>query len=358
MGARPWHRRWHGNALNGMRGLSLELRGAYQTLLDLMYDSGGPVRLDERRQAAEMDADIRVFRRVMTGLLAAEKLHLWSDGKVIWIVNQKVLEELGLDGFETDTSAELPAEVREKFAIATRELSPKSNGKPRKNNGSQEKTAAEKPSRERGKRKDPPVPPEGGDHDLFGEATPVEPVDEERVAFDAWNALAARCDLPVAKALDDARRRAIRSRLKDGGLEGWNDALEGVERSAFCRGQRAGGDGRKFKADLGFVCQAKSFPRLREGYYGADAKAVIISAAKAIRPFPHPGVRNFVLGVHNGDEVWVRTWLDPCDWDGQSRTIIAPRKLTADRLREDVPGLDSQVTITYAQARAAGKDAA
>ena len=48
MSSNPWHKRYHSDALNGYMGLSLEERGAYTTLLDLMYQSGEPVIDNER----------------------------------------------------------------------------------------------------------------------------------------------------------------------------------------------------------------------------------------------------------------------------------------------------------------------
>lgn len=120
--ARPYHKRWHGNALNGMRGLSLEERGAYNTLLDLMYDRQGAWPDDERRTCGELDCDPRVWRRVKTALVEKGKIVVHAG----LIYARRVHEELG-------TSAELPAEVREKFAIATRQLTPTSDEKPKEN---------------------------------------------------------------------------------------------------------------------------------------------------------------------------------------------------------------------------------
>ena len=94
-----------------------------------------------------------------------------------------------------------------------------------------------------------------------------------RQAFDDWNALAQRLALPIAKDLNDGRRKAIRARLVDAGPEGWTEALAAVERSGHCRGE----NDRNWRADLDFVCQPKSWQRLREGFYGAD-KAPLAAA--------------------------------------------------------------------------------
>ena len=50
MSALPYHKRYHSDALAGMMPLTLEERGAYNTLLDMIYDRGGPL-IDKHRQS-------------------------------------------------------------------------------------------------------------------------------------------------------------------------------------------------------------------------------------------------------------------------------------------------------------------
>lgn len=83
-------------------------------------------------------------------------------------------------------------------------------------------------------------------------------------AFEAYNATALRCALPQAAKLTPDRQRKIIARLRDYGLEGWNQALANIEKSAFL----TGGTDHGFRADLDFVCQAKSFGKLHDGGYG------------------------------------------------------------------------------------------
>ncbi len=90
-------------------------------------------------------------------------------------------------------------------------------------------------------------------------------------AFDAYNEVAARCDLPVARSLTPDRVRKLRARLKEcGGIEGWRRALGNIEVSAFLRGQTAGST---FRADLTFMLRPEKFARLCEGGYGNGAHA-------------------------------------------------------------------------------------
>lgn len=101
--------------------------------------------------------------------------------------------------------------------------------------------------------------------------------DPVKQAFDEWNELAARLALPKARTLDPARRKAIRVRLADGGMAAWREALAAVARSPHCRGENE----RHWRADLDFVCQAKSWRRLLEGFYGDDAPATVATAPLA-----------------------------------------------------------------------------
>lgn len=322
MPSRPWHKRWHGNALNGTRSLSLELRGAYQTLQDLMYDSGGPIRLEERRICGEFDCDVRVLKRVMTALIAADKIRLWSDGSTVWIVNDRVLKELKVGGYEPATSAELSPNLRDKFAIAIEQLPAKSERKFNENSGGQEKSEAKKGPLEEEEEEEPPNPLRGDDQFSLLPAEP-EPVDDVTQAFRLWNDMAGRYGLPLAADLTDARRRSIGKRLERGGLKAWRVAVDAVEASAFCRGQVPARDGSKpFKAHIDFVCQPSSFQKLIEGFYGRDAKAV-----EAPRPAADPDDvwRRRVKAWQSGSRYW-----NTNDWEaapGKPGCIVPVRIL-------------------------------
>lgn len=78
----PWHKRYHSDALSGFQGLSLELRGAYQTILDLLYDRGEPLVDNERLLAGYMGVSLRKYRAVRDQLLAAGKIHRLPNGRL------------------------------------------------------------------------------------------------------------------------------------------------------------------------------------------------------------------------------------------------------------------------------------
>lgn len=88
-------------------------------------------------------------------------------------------------------------------------------------------------------------------------------------AFEAYNDLALRIGLPLARSFTPARRRSLQARLREHGMDGWGEVLANVERSSFLRGMGAGRNG--FRADLDFLLQAKSCAKARDGGYGNGA---------------------------------------------------------------------------------------
>jgi uncharacterized protein YdaU (DUF1376 family) len=78
----PYHRRYHQDALQGYRKLSLEERGAYTTILDLIYDEGGPIENNERWLAGELNCSLRKAKVLLESLLTMKKLFINVQGKI------------------------------------------------------------------------------------------------------------------------------------------------------------------------------------------------------------------------------------------------------------------------------------
>lgn len=78
----PYHRRYHGDALQGYRRLTLEQRGAYTTILDLIYDAGGPIDNNERWLAGELNCSLRKARVLISELLSLRKIFLNERGQI------------------------------------------------------------------------------------------------------------------------------------------------------------------------------------------------------------------------------------------------------------------------------------
>jgi uncharacterized protein YdaU (DUF1376 family) len=60
----PWYKRDARAFYEGTRCLSLEARGAYSDILDLMYIHGGPLKDDERWMVHALGVSHRKWRRL------------------------------------------------------------------------------------------------------------------------------------------------------------------------------------------------------------------------------------------------------------------------------------------------------
>lgn len=102
-------------------------------------------------------------------------------------------------------------------------------------------------------------------------------------AFEAYNSVALRCGLPQASKLTPKRAKAIRARVKEFGAGSWERALANLEQSKFLCGETK----ENFRADLDFVCQAKSFARLHDGGYGNGRHVKSVQSQITVKP-PEP----------------------------------------------------------------------
>ena len=71
-----WYKRDPNAALTGMASLTLEERGAYNTVLDLIYAHDGAVDDNDRFIAGWCRVDVRVWKRIRELLIAEKKLYV------------------------------------------------------------------------------------------------------------------------------------------------------------------------------------------------------------------------------------------------------------------------------------------
>lgn len=102
-----------------------------------------------------------------------------------------------------------------------------------------------------------PLPPVSANADT---PPPIRPQD----VLDAWNDMAGKNGLSIAKFLTDQRRKRLKTMIAQHPPDDFATALDAVERSPFCRGEIKP----DFKADFDFFLQTKSFTKLLEGAYG------------------------------------------------------------------------------------------
>lgn len=77
-----WYKRDPDAALGGMMALTLEERGAYNTVLDLIYARDGDLHDDDRFLAGWCRCDVRVWRRIKSRLIELKKISI-VDKKLV-----------------------------------------------------------------------------------------------------------------------------------------------------------------------------------------------------------------------------------------------------------------------------------
>ena len=87
----PWYKRYPRDFWEGTRGLTLEEYGAYNILIDWMYERGGPIPNDEYQITTRLGCkSVRVWRRIKPKLFGPQKLFVTADG----ISNHRAEEEI------------------------------------------------------------------------------------------------------------------------------------------------------------------------------------------------------------------------------------------------------------------------
>ncbi len=96
---RPWYRRFPDNFIAGTVGLTLEEKGAYSLVLDLMYVRGGPVPDEPRYIAGVCNCSVRKWNAIRQRLLDLGKITV-VDGFLSNPRAEKELENAAKDARE------------------------------------------------------------------------------------------------------------------------------------------------------------------------------------------------------------------------------------------------------------------
>jgi uncharacterized protein YdaU (DUF1376 family) len=86
----PWYRRFPDNFLGGTNGLTLEEKGAYGVVIDMIYQRGGPIADEPRYIAGVCNCSVRKWNAIRARLLALDKLYV-IDGH---LMNERAGKEL------------------------------------------------------------------------------------------------------------------------------------------------------------------------------------------------------------------------------------------------------------------------
>ena len=91
MGVVKWYKRDPNAALTGMASLTLEERGAYNTILDLIYAHDGAINDNDRFLAGWCCVDVRVWKRIRERLIVEKKLYVngstLRNARADWVID-------------------------------------------------------------------------------------------------------------------------------------------------------------------------------------------------------------------------------------------------------------------------------
>lgn len=152
----PWYRRFPDNFLGGINGMTLEEKGAYAVVIDMIYQRGGPIADEPRYIAGICNCSVRKWNAIRRRLIELGKLdaidgHLMNPRAEIEIEKAaKVAREHAENGAKGgDKSAETKAEARKNNDLAQARLKltrASSTSTPFKKNGAIALDPTEKPA--------------------------------------------------------------------------------------------------------------------------------------------------------------------------------------------------------------------
>lgn len=204
-----WYKRCGADFIHGTMMLSLEEKGAYSLCLDLIYDRGGPIPDDARWLSGVCGVSIRKWNAIRERLIQLGKLSV---------------EE----GHLTNARADLEI-ISTEFQARERAESGSKGGRKRVEN-----EAISNKNNNLGQAQLKPIEKIREDKKEVEEASPPrrvpEPIDE---AVSHWNAVAGEVGWPRTQRLSDARRTALRIRLRDETLDGWKAAIARARSSPY-----------------------------------------------------------------------------------------------------------------------------
>jgi uncharacterized protein YdaU (DUF1376 family) len=129
MMAQPWYRRFPDNFLGGTNGMTLEEKGAYSVVIDMIYQRGGPIADEPRYIAGICNCSVRKWNAIRQRLISLGKLEA-SDGHLMNARAEIELEKAAKAAREHaengakggDKSAEMKAEANKNNALGQARL--------------------------------------------------------------------------------------------------------------------------------------------------------------------------------------------------------------------------------------------
>ena len=230
--------------MHGIRGLTAQEVGIYTMLLCRIYEENGPVEYHAARLSTYCGTREATFVKAFDRLVVLGKL---------------VVE----DGCFMNPRAHREIETRE-TKLKNNSRAGKISAEKRQQKQYSEPTDVERAGNHTDTDTDTDTDKEE-DTDVSLSGASHRPLDDISKAVHDYNDAAQRAGWPTVQKMTDARRRALRSRLKDcGGNDGWKAAMERAAASDFLCGRTS-------KPWTGFsfdwIAKPGNFNKLVEGNY-------------------------------------------------------------------------------------------
>lgn len=247
MGDVKWYKRDPDAALQGMFELTLEERGAYNTVLDLIYTRANDLPDDDRWIAGWLRVDVRVWKRIRNRLIDAEKIYIEAGT----IRNKRA-------DVEVLAALSRVASARDAGQASARSKAPKSNSKSNENR-QLSLTPVEAPVATG------VATTHNHTHSSIVESSDSTCATDELLpahVVEIWNETAAAIGRPSIKRLSDSRRQLLKQRIRQHGVEDFQRVFASIRASPFLRGEL-----RWAGATFDWTFKQANFQKILEGNY-------------------------------------------------------------------------------------------
>ena len=239
MNGLPYYKAYPRDFIEGTIGMPFELKGAYRLVLDLIYMQGGKLPDDPRYISGLLGCTVRKWQSLRSELVRMDKIQA-NDGL---LSNYRAVSEL-------ETLSKLQEKQRENRST------------PNKINKMQSPRCDHtEPEPEPYKEEHLTVLVESAE--IVASPSPPLPIED---AIYNWNLYAEEFKLPKLVKLTSMRRKKLRARLAEIGIEGWNQALSEIEKSDFLRGK----NGRNWSVTFDWMLSENNLAKMAEGTYSNE----------------------------------------------------------------------------------------
>jgi uncharacterized protein YdaU (DUF1376 family) len=125
----PWYRRFPDNFLGGINGMTLEEKGAYSVVIDMIYQRGGPIADEPRYIAGICNCSVRKWNAIRLRLIKLGKLEMVNGcltnprAEIELQIAAKAAQERAENGAKGgDKSAQMKAEANKNNDLGQAEL--------------------------------------------------------------------------------------------------------------------------------------------------------------------------------------------------------------------------------------------